>query len=60
MNEKNGIFIQVSTHVALRRVIKSVWNVAHPSPTEGKMSMFSHVNVTFHAKTYTNGFPLNG
>ena len=44
MKEKNGIFIQVSTHVALRRVIKSVWNVAHPSPTEGKMSMFSHVN----------------
>ena len=47
MNEKkkkNGIFIQISTQVALWRVIQSVWNVAHPSPAEGKMSLFIHVN----------------
>ena len=54
MNEwmkKNGIFIQVSTHVALRRVIKSVWNVAHPSPTEGKTSIFSHVTNSWSTQT---------
>ena len=26
------------------RYAGSVWNVAHPSPAEGKMSLFKHVN----------------
>ena len=54
MNEKNGIFIQVSTHVALCSVIQTiqfVWNVAHPSPAEGKMSLFIHVNSSWSTQT---------
>ena len=54
MNEwwKNtGIFIQVSTHVALCSVIKSVWNVAHPSSAEGKMSLSIHVNNSWSTQT---------
>ena len=55
MNEwkkkKNGIFIQISTQVALWRVIQSVWNVAHPSPAEGKMSLFIHVNNSWSTQT---------
>ena len=52
--KKNGIFIQVSTHVALCRVIQTiqfVWNVAHPSPAEGKMSLFIHVNSSWSTQT---------
>ena len=49
--KKNGIFIQTSTQVALWRVIQSVWNVAHPSPAEGKMSLFIHVNNSWSTQT---------
>ena len=49
--KKNIIFIQISTQVALWRVIQSVWNVAHPSPAEGKMSLFIHVNNSWSTQT---------